>query len=991
MKSLFKRNRLLVLSILLIGALVLVGCSNSDNDSVTPDPYTVSGQIVDVDGNGVEGVTLNFSNIDATAITDEEGNWTKTDLTGQVTITPVKEGFVFNPNNKTVDNAQDDIVFEIREEDSVYEVVFLHTNDEHGVLENFGKIAWQKQQFEKEYDDVFLVSGGDMFSGTPIVDEYVINEENLRGKPMTELMNMAAYDAVVIGNHEFDYGQQRVQDSIDSTDYPWILANIEVDENVATMTQPDPYVILETSFGAEVALLGLVQVSSSTGYPSTLIDNLYGLNFPDPVDTALNYTYLREQSDIFVGLTHMGHGWEQSLAEEMGELDLIIGGHSHTVVDPPAEVNDVLIAQAGDDTRYLGKIVVTVDAATHEVIGRRGELIDTATIKGTIDEVEDKIAYFEGQVEDIFNREINYLETSISGREALGSLMTDAITESTIVASAYDDNIDFAFQNGGGIRVGSLDAGPLTVGEIFELEPFGNHVIVFEMTAEDIRSLVEFSYNRRGSIDLRVSGLHYEVKINQLGAGVGANLYDYDGNELGEDKVYNVALTQYVATAYEYTSQNDGVDTYIRANDAIISFLENDISREELNTRYEDVNRVSTVIVEGTDGGTEIAETTVPLTTEGSRDGSVSAGNLFADAAREELGVDIGIYPADQFVDNSTIDSGTIYKEALGPLLYDSFRFDNNVVIATLDGENLEEMILNQADSNFPSVTQISGAEYTVITNSYDTAHEIKVYINGERVKADGEYTIAINDFRWNHYSNGVEVIKFETSERTEEEILVDYLKNVQMVGEGLEEDRITIEVDKNLDPQDEIATTEVDITTVGMQEGSITAGNLLMDAFVTQIEEAEIALYSLGDLEEGATIEAGPIYEELLDNIAFEYTNNVTVVALTADEIRNIIQTRYESNHDGPNQVSGMKYTINNDGEVTLDIDVEKDYYNVALNSFIWDRAGWGGYAGIVDRDDVEVIVEETSRTEREILIDHLKELGTVTDEVEEERITIQ
>ncbi|WP_408954413.1 5'-nucleotidase C-terminal domain-containing protein [Natroniella sp. ANB-PHB2] len=595
MFSTLDNKRLILLTLMLVTALMVVGCLDDD---IVLEPYEISGQVIEAEtGEAVEGVTIGFDNIDGSVTTDEEGRWSKT-VEDEVTITPVKEGFVFTPNDFTLNSenvasVQEDIVFEMRDENDTFTVAFLHTNDEHGVIENFGKIAWQKQQLEEEYDDVFLVNAGDMFSGTPIIDEYVIDGENLRGKPMAKLMDMVNYDAAVIGNHEFDYGQERLQDSIDSTEHPWLLANMDVDQNVATMEQPEPYVTLETSFGAEVAFLGLVQVGSR-GIPATLPDNLYGLEFHDPIDTALDYTHLEDESDIFVGLTHMGHGWEQELAEEMGELDLIIGGHSHTAVNPPAEINDTLVAQAGADTKYLGKVTVTLDAS-NQVIDRQGELIDIDNIEGTIDEIEEKIAYFEGQGDDIFAREINYLENSIDGNEDLGSLMTDAITESAIVEDAYGANIDFAFQNSGGVRIRSLDVGSLTVGEIFELEPFGNDTIVYEMTADDVRSLVENSFRGEDRIDLRVSGLHYRYIVNDSGEVAGVNLYDYEGNELDEDRVYNVALNNYIASVYEFDAQNDGENTLIRYNDALINFVENDISQEELNTRYQDLERTGIV------------------------------------------------------------------------------------------------------------------------------------------------------------------------------------------------------------------------------------------------------------------------------------------------------------------------------------------------------------------------------------------------------------
>jgi len=387
----------------------------------------------------------------------------------------------------------------VETDEALERLVFLHTNDEHGVIKNYGRIAWKAAQLEEEYDHVFLVSGGDIFSGNPVVDEYVIDGENLRGKPMIDLMNMAGYDVLVIGNHEFDYGQEVLQDRIDDAEFPLILANIDAREGY--LEDPEPYVILETELGTRVSFLGLVQITPAQ-IPSTHPGNLGGLEFFDPVEVALEYEYLREESEIFVGLTHLGYSWDQELAQAMGSLDLIIGGHSHSVIETPGLYNDVLIAQAGADTNYLGKIVVEYCPSEGEVVSREGRLLDVEDIDETKPEVEDRISYFEGQMEEIFARRINYMPETLSGNMELGSMMTDAMVETLMV--------DFAFQNNGGIRVSQM-SGLITVGCVFEIEPFGNDIVIYDMLPDDIRSLLRYSYERRNSIDLQTAGMHYEV------------------------------------------------------------------------------------------------------------------------------------------------------------------------------------------------------------------------------------------------------------------------------------------------------------------------------------------------------------------------------------------------------------------------------------------------------------------------------------------------
>ena len=992
----------LSLVLILVGVIFAVSACDGILDMDT-DPEIVEevNILVNIDEEPLEGVEISLDSNDFEDTTDEDGVVTFTDVEeGTYELEAEKDDYVAIEGTGNVSISPDNAELTVEmihadDYDDTNSLVILHTNDEHGVIENFGKIAWQKQQYEDEYDDVLLVSGGDAFSGSPIVDEYVIDGENLRGKPMIDTMSAAGYDAMVIGNHEFDYGQERLQASMEDADFPMILANMEVDPTEAYMDEPDSYVSLETDFGAEVSMLGLVQVSGD--YPSTLPDNLYGLDFLDPVDTALDYSYLDDDSDLFVGLTHLGHSWDQELAEAMGELDVIVGGHSHTVVDNPEFTNDVLVTQAGDDTTYLGKIEILFDG-DNNVISREGELLEVADIEGTDEDVEALITEFEENVEEIFARELNYLEDPISGNDNLGGLMTDAIVESENIEDSYSENIDFSFQNNGGIRVNELEEGPLTVGDIFELEPFGNHVIVYEMSYEDIESLIEYSFNRRGSIDLQVGGLLYDVKVNEIGAAVGAELYDLDGDELDEDETYYVGLNQYIASSYEFEAQDDGQDTYIRANDTIIEFVEDIISQEELNTRYEDLDRTGITNVDGAEGGTEIAETTVDLTTVDAEDSSTTAGNLFADAARTELDVDIGTYPADQFTSDSTIEAGTIYQEALGTLLYDSFGFDNNIVIATVTGADLEQMFLEQADwwSAGAAITQISGAEYDVTVDIADNVHDLEVYIDGDRVESDAEYTVAINSYKWQFYSENIDPIDTETTDRTEEEVLVDYLNEQEIVGDNLEEDRITVEVDEDIDPGDTIVYSPVDISTYDKFLGSVTAGNLITDAVREELE-LDFATFAGQDLEDDVLIDAGYIFENQIESISFEYDNEVKYVEVTGEEFEAMLHGQNEFIYaqnwaDGPvySQGSGFTQEIEiEDGElvetrVYVDgerVDQDKKYL-AGFNSF--------RYSHYEDEIERELEPETSDRYELDLVLDYLEDIDELDEDLADDRIEV-
>jgi len=675
-------------------------------------------------------------------------------------------------------------------------IVILHTNDEHGSIENFSKIAALKKQFENnsEYDDVILVSAGDPSSGNPVVDEYVIDGENLRGKPMFDLMNATGYQALTLGNHEFDYGQERLIANMELANFPMLLANVDVDTNEADMPQPEPYTMIESVNGIKISMLGLIQVQES-GYPSTLPKNLYGLTFLNPMDTLKEYTHLKDESDAFVVLSHVGHNWDQEAAEEVDGIDAIIGGHSHTVVQNPPIVNNTLVTQAGGDLEYLGKVTLTFDE-NKNVINRTGELIKLENVEEKDEAVQEKIASYQNDVEEIFSRELAYVDNSISGNSNLGALMSDAMVNSKEIAD-LDYDVDFAFQNSGGIRVGSMGPGTLTVGNIFELEPFGNNIIIYKMTTQQIKDMLATNYKRDNSIDLRPGGLNYEIIVNQVGDVKRVVLTDMAGNEIEDGKTFTIAHNSYVASSYNFEAETEGKNTYLRVNDTIIHYLEDVISSEKLQSFYaaQDLNRTSVAIEKG-GSGEKVAYTNVELSTIGKATGSVSAGNLFADAAKEVLDVDVAAFPSDQLATGATYPANSdLFSESLG-MLYSSFGYDNNVTIATVTGSDLEKMILSQARyyGEGPVMTHVSsGTKYTVEMENGEIK-DIKVYLNGERVSPNEEYTFAINSYVYKYYADAADPISSKTTNETEEEILLEYLRDKGTITDAVMEERITIE-----------------------------------------------------------------------------------------------------------------------------------------------------------------------------------------------------
>ncbi len=457
------------------------------------------------------------------------------------------------------------------------QIVILHTTDEHGTIENFGKVAYQVEMLREKYDNVYLFNGGDIFSGDPVVDHF-----DPPGQPIVELMNALQYDLMVMGNHAVDYGQDILAEHLETMDFPMLAANMTVGED-AGIPQLDAYATFTTEAGTVIKVLGLTEVRSDTMKPSADPRYLGGLEFTLPVDAALEYQYLADESDVFLGLLHAGDTVERAVAEQMEGMHALMGGHTH----PPVEgdmIGDTLYTRAGAYQENLGKVEITL--VDGEVTDVTSQLIPVDEIPYTSVAIEDMIAGFYEELDldeviavaeypvygDRYERD-KAPERKPEGLPYLGALVTDAVRDRT--------NADIAFYNIGSIRIPKLE-GEITIQDIFELDPWSNTAALIDMYPEQIRSFVHHSTMRRIGeddpeyvVDVRVSGIEYTVVVedDEIQEII---LEDYDGNLLDEDKRYTVAFNDYLGLsgAYEFDYDEEyAEDTYRLITDLIIDYL----------------------------------------------------------------------------------------------------------------------------------------------------------------------------------------------------------------------------------------------------------------------------------------------------------------------------------------------------------------------------------------------------------------------------------
>lgn len=242
-------------------------------------------------------------------------------------------------------------------------IVILHDNDLHFDFNSLEVFRAKIADVRRKNATVFLFDAGDVVVRHR--DRWVMDGQKMedpgfyakRAFFMIETMNGLGYNALTPGNHELSYIGRDTYSALAKACFPLLAANLKI--TGAVLPPVEPYHVFLTDTWRKVAVLGLA------GGVSGSIENIELL---DPYETAKTYLRLADENDVFVALTHIGYGNDKILAERCPEIDVIIGGHSHTQLETAETVNGVLIAQTGgsehvmakDHVKYLGEVVVTL-------------------------------------------------------------------------------------------------------------------------------------------------------------------------------------------------------------------------------------------------------------------------------------------------------------------------------------------------------------------------------------------------------------------------------------------------------------------------------------------------------------------------------------------------------------------------------------------------------------------------------------------------------
>lgn len=446
-------------------------------------------------------------------------------------------------------------------------VVILSLNDQHAKIDNYGYLKHIVDSIRNENPYVILLSAGDNFTGNPVVDQY-----KEKGYPIIDLMNDVGFNATAVGNHEFDYGQATLHKLTKQANFPFLSANIKdsTDKNVFV-----PYTILTLDNGIRISVVSAIQLG--IGYlPDSHPSNLLGLRFSDGVNAIKSYSYLKDSSEIVIALTHLGFEKDIELADSTDFIDIIFGGHTHTLTKPAHVQKHTYIMQSGSNVRNIAKAEINL---VNGKITRIAPSIISISSKGKTDyKIEEKIAIYNDN--DQLNRVIGFSKKPIVGVDELGSLMTDAII--------FLEDIDIAFQNNGGIRVDRWNEGAITIKDIYKLDPFGNEIIVFKLTIPEIKSLILNSFiKNENKPDLQASGIKYTVIVDSNNNPIDIEITGSNNKRLSSKRRYNVAMNSYIASAYKFDHKDAGKSRYSITAQALIDYI---MFKKEID--YSGVKRV---------------------------------------------------------------------------------------------------------------------------------------------------------------------------------------------------------------------------------------------------------------------------------------------------------------------------------------------------------------------------------------------------------------
>lgn len=432
-------------------------------------------------------------------------------------------------------------------------LVLLHTNDTHSQIDptdkNLGGVQRRKaivDSIRAVHPNVLLMDAGDAVQGTLFFTVY-------GGEVETRMMDELDYDYAIVGNHDFDNGVEALAGNLEKSDVDWITTNYDL---TGSRLEPyfKPYAIEEYG-DKKVGIIGL------NLNPKGMISegNYDGVKYLDAIKAA-NATawHLKhnEKVDLVVALTHLGYDEvppsDRQVAAASEDIDIILGGHSHTMIIPGSGMewvenidgDSVLVTQNGKSGLVMTEVEIDLDSIGLKLPVYRQIAVDSR-LDSRIDHSLDSIlAPYRAGVEEMMSRKIGKTAFELSNEEApLLNFLSDFILKRG--SQMIKGGVDLALTNKGSLRRG-LPKGNITQGQVINMQPFSNRIVVMEIKGSDLAEAFDVMARRNGD------GVSEGVDVlfdPSMGKCISIRI---NGHPLDKDKIYRVATIDYLANGGDY-------------------------------------------------------------------------------------------------------------------------------------------------------------------------------------------------------------------------------------------------------------------------------------------------------------------------------------------------------------------------------------------------------------------------------------------------------
>lgn len=462
----------------------------------------------------------------------------------------------------------------IEEKPKEDKIVILHTNDIHSSVNNtpcgsigYAKISTLINKYRAK-NPVIVLDAGDAFHGGVFANIS-------KGESIVKVMNALKYDAMTPGNHDFSYGKSRLVEIEKEANFPLLSANILKKDGTSFIKQ---YTIKKIN-GVKVGIFGVTTPDTAL---TTLGSNIKGLKFADPIETANKMVkkLKKRNVDLILMVSHLGLMGEYSskkVAASVKGIDVIVDGHSHDELDKGLIINDTLITQAGFKSKNLGKVKLVLK--NKKVVYRKAKLIKKEDTENVCEDVKIKelINKIEGDIKKKLNIVVGKTEVLLDGER--DNVCTKQTNLGTFIAKSMRkaSNSDCAFFNGGCIW-SSIEPGEITFQEIMQTLPYENHIVVKEMSGEDIVKALEHGVSKSPIYNTafpQVEGIKFEFD-NSRKVGDRIIKATINGKYVEKDKKYLVAVNDMIATGgdgYSMVKDLPVISTNGLMTDALIKLL----------------------------------------------------------------------------------------------------------------------------------------------------------------------------------------------------------------------------------------------------------------------------------------------------------------------------------------------------------------------------------------------------------------------------------